>query len=1148
MNLTQNQQEALNINNHICVTAGAGSGKTTVLVDRYLKILEEGEGNIIPRDIVAITFTEKAAAEMKGRIINQLTDATDLTGREVFLEEMNVAPISTIHAFCSSILREFPFQAGVPANFNIIQGIDQKLLLKQIIHNILREVATDSNDRHYSDLQLSLQRFGNRQKLVDLFVTMVEKRDVVNNSIYQLYENLDCEGLYEIWCQQINQKFITSLKPLLAIACGPNADVVREYTHQLENIKNVNDTYNLRIDIVDLITTKSGSIGKTDFIGRGVDITDYKEEIKYLESASKIIKNAKALDEDNTGTFDHYLIKTTQNLLALYKRILVDYQSNKLLQSTLDFNDLQIKTRDLLKNRDEIRKILLERYKYYMIDEYQDTNEIQYELVMLLTNELQDANLFIVGDPKQSIFAFRGADVRVFDKTKQKIINNNGMDIQLTENFRSLRDTVGFVNHFFHSLMGNGSKNEFEVEYEPLTLARTSDGEGTVEIILGQQDNEATNESVIIAHHINKMISNNEQIWERGEDGEEIPRPINYGDIAILIRSRSHLPDIEHALLAADIPYLTTGGIGFYQRQEIYDIWNYLNFLNSPDLNDTALVGILRGPAFGISDTELYEISRQQVKGYWEKTNNYSSPSDQLQKAIATILVHLQYAHRMPINQLIQKIVNETGIIGTLNLGKQGQQRIANYQKLIDLARDFDGDENKHTLSDFIEFLDILINEEPREGQAPIENTSGAVEIMTVHSAKGKQFPVVILSCLHRGGMFSSEPYIDVELGIGFSLYQPEDEYTKSVPEIVNIMKDRASTKDDAEKKRLLYVGATRAEDRLILSGSLNRFYKLDKLLKWVYEHLGIEKEDDSFSKQVAVNTYLNNQETYGTFDLNIPIHKRIIDIDDEDKISNKIVDADYPDFPLELTISSAIDTSLSVTELANYVRCPQRYQLEHLLQIPISENGQSEENERDLDNIIRNVLAQKMLSSSSQNVNTLIDHAISNYTDVNTDSSIARLKEISNKHINNFRDSQLGQISLSSTEKYINYHIKAETNGHIISGKIDRLFKDLSGLWQGINYISQGNLGKDYYQPEIELLGLLIHQSFPEQPIVTINYFFTELGECLSMSFNSIDFQEISEKCNQEIISLQENKFTKNTIQCIPCPYSDSIGQCIVK
>ena len=1143
MNRTPNQRKASNISQHICVTAGAGSGKTTVLVDRYLKILQD---DVTPRDIVAITFTEKAAAEMKGRVIENLKDATDLKNREQCLEKMNIAPISTIHAFCSRILREFPFQAGVPANFGVLRGIDQTLLLRHTIKNTLQDIATNTDDEHHTELHCSLQRYGNRQKLTELFSTMVEKRDAVKAIISQAYRKQNNETLYEFWNQQITDKWINSLFPVLDIAKGKNAAEVNVLSLKLKANFNPVEGHILRRKIAELITTKSGSIAKAAFIGTGVDISGLANEIKFLESASQNIKSATPLTEENDETDDQFLIRTTDHLLTLYHRILNDYQNNKLSQGKLDFEDLQLKTRDLLKNNDSIRQKLVEQYKYYMVDEYQDTNELQYELVMLLTNDLQDANLFIVGDPKQSIFGFRGADVRVFEKTKQKI-DDAGENIQLQENFRSLRDTVGFVNYFFKRLMGDGTENEFEVQFEPLTQARTSNGNGAVEILLGQKDDEPINEYTLIAQHIKKMITNNEEIWVQGKGDDEFSKPIEYGDISILIRSRRHLPEIEHALLSAGIPYLTTGGVGFYQRQEIYDIWNYLSFLNTPQENDTSLIGILRGPAFGISDTELYKISRQNEDSFWKKVQKYLSPSEHLTKAIVTLKHHMQIAHRMSINQLILTIVNETGMIGTLKLGKQGQQKWANYQKLLELARNFDGDEDQQTLAHFIDFLDILITEEPREGQAPIEDSSGAVQIMTIHSAKGKQFPVVILPSLNRQGQYSREPFIDDEFGIGFSPRKSEENYTKTAPEIVSLMKDRASAKDEVEKKRLFYVGATRARDRLILSGSLNEYGNPENMLKWLFKYLGIGEDTDSISLPVTVEVYLNENTTSQSFQLQTPIIRQLYDTDDTDKVSRDTTPVDFPQLPFSQPKLSDFGGSFSVLELANYARCPLRYQLEHVLRIPPLEEGQANWDETEMDTLIRRVFSQIKYPSDLDNPERLIDRILANYTDIGRNSTELDIRDTLHTHINNFRNTELAQTLVSASDSYTNHQIHANINGHIISGRIDRLYKDQADGWQGLNYITFKGQDLEYYKPKMELYSLLLSKAYPNEPPVTINYIFTEQGAYEKMCFSSTDLLKISEKWQQKITLLQQGIYMKNLEHCCSCPYADSQRQCIV-
>ena len=1165
MQLTPSQQQALKIDRHICVTAGAGSGKTTVLVDRYLKILREG--NVDPQEIVAITFTEKAAAEMKERIIEELSPQEEGDGSEQnnslqgFREKMSTAHISTIHAFCSRILREFPFQAGVPANFSILQGIDQKLSLQQIIRETLKDIATNLNDPHRPELTRLLQRYGSQQKLVDFFATMINQRDAVAQLMRDIYGERSEAEIREFWKQGMLTEvmslvdiaeFIRCLNAVLQIAKGKKAEAVRDLTQQLATLYGQNPdpsgTLNLLKDTAYLITTAGNDIAKRDFLGNRVTTTGIEVEIDFLVSTAKKIKTLPLLEEekDAVETDDDFLISTTRALLTLYKRISTEYQTAKLSQGKLDFTDLQLRTRDLLRNNKEIRQTLTKRHKYYMVDEYQDTNELQYELVMLLTNELQSANLFIVGDPKQSIYGFRGADVRVFEKTKQKIIDNNeDSDIRLTENFRSLRDPVGFVNYFFNHLMGDGSENDFEVEYEALTQARPVKTNGAVEILLGKQGEDSADEYTLIAQHIKNMRGSGATISERDKNGAEGERPIAYGDIAILIRSRRHLPDIENALLEADIPHLTTGGVGFYQRQEIYDIWNYLNFLHKPTENQTSLAAVLRGPAFGISDTELYEISLQEAENFWDKAQKYQIHSDNLRTAIATLKRHSQFAHRIPVNQLIVTIVNETGMIGTLKTGKQGEQRWSNYQKLLELARNFDGDENKRILPDFIEFLDILITEEPQEGQAPIEASSGAVRIMTIHAAKGLQFPIVILPRLDRGAQIDREPFIDEVFGIGFSPLKPEDGYRKTEPEIVAHIKNRGSAKETAEKKRLFYVGATRAQDRLILSGTLSANGKPQQMLEWLYEHLNIREEDDSLSLPVALEVFADNRTSLHSFPLQIPISRALVDTESTDKTSDEITPIDFPE-PLRKLEPTGTSAAFSVSELANYARCPLRYQLENVLRIPVNGQEELDQDEDETDTALRYTFSQIRRRSDIENLDTTINQALENYPEVTAESKVGNRSSLL-QHVNNFINSELGEMALSASKIQTNQHIHADINGHIVDGRCDRLFKDETGNWQIINYKTDEAQNLDTSDPEMELYSLLVHRRYPNQSTVTINLFFTEHGQWEQMHFSPAQLQEAQEQWQEKILALQRGVYEKNLEHCCSCPYADPDGQCII-
>ena len=1150
MRLTRNQEDALNIEKHVCVTAGAGSGKTTVLVQRYLKILRERD--VTPREIVAITFTEKAAAEMKERIIEEMSEEAENAGVEYsnslqrFRDEMNSAHISTIHAFCSSILREFPFQAGVPANFSIVQSIEQQLLLQKTLKKTLKEIATNPVDPHRAELTRLLQRYGGQQKLVNFFSDLIDKRDVLEPLIKEVYDNRDHTQLPDVWeqiicAESMSEKdvteFIRCLNSVLEFAKGEHAALVTPLTQKLEALPEKNpdlpEILNLLKKIGELITTKSsGGIAKDKFLGRGTKTQTVETEINLLVSAAAKIKTTPSI-EANGETDEVFLLNTTHDLLTLYTRILNDYEITKFSQGILDQNDLQLKTRDLLHDDKEIRQKLVKRHKYYMIDEYQDTNELQHELVMLLTNEFEDTNIFIVGDPKQSIYGFRNADVRVFEQTKQQIVVKGGLDISLLENFRTLRDPIGFTNYFFDHLMGDGSENEFEVPYEALTQARQSDTDGNVDIILGKKDDETANEYTLIAQHIKNMKVN----------GSESQRPIAYGDIAILIRYRTHLPDIEHALLKAGIPYLTTKGIGFYQRQEIYDIWNYLNFLNAPLENDASLAAVLRGPTFGISDAELYEISLQKEASFWDKVQNYETqPDNNLKRAITILKQHSQFAHRMSVNQLIGMIVNETGMIGTLKTGIYGQQRWANYQKLLELARNFDGDENTRILPDFIEFLDTLIKEEPREGEAIIEESREAVQIMTIHAAKGKEFPVVILPCLDRRGRPNSEPFIDDVLGIGFSPLNPDKDYKKTVPDIVTVIKDRKNEKEIAEKKRLFYVGATRAEDRLILSGTLSDKGKPYQMLEWLHTHLGISEEANSSNMDVEQNVFIDNRTNRQRFQLQIPISRALADLTPVDGISEETTPIEFPERPKQFPDSNGIHAAFSVTELANYARCPLRYQLENVLRIPTDDQGETDLDETERDAAIRYTLARIRRQSDTNNLDTIINQTAENYPEVTS-----QLTTELHTSANNFIDSELGSTALSASEIRTNQQVHADIEGHIINGRFDRLFKDETGHWQIINYETGDAQDSDVYVPEMELHSLLLHQYHPEQPTVKMNLFFTKQDQYIQKDFSVAELQEAKKAWQKKISELQRGIYDKNLDHCCSCPYADPEGQCII-
>ena len=382
--------------------------------------------------------------------------------------------------------------------------------------------------------------------------------------------------------------------------------------------------------------------------------------------------------------------------------------------------------------------------------------------------------------------------------------------------------------------------------------------------------------------------------------------------------------------------------------------------------------------------------------------------------------------------------------------------------------------------------MDTLIKEEPREGEAIIEESRGAVQIMTIHAAKGKEFPVVILPSLDRSGRPNREPFIDNLLGIGFSPLNPDNDYEKTAPDIVTLIKNRVDEKETAEKKRLLYVGATRAEDRLILSGTLPENGKPQQMLQWLDTHLGI----------------CGGEEDLSNLPFKLNVFRQLEDSPATDETLDEITSLEFSEWmPSELE-STGISAAFSVPKLANYARCPLRYQLENVLQIPTNGQEDAEDDE------------------------TETTHHTSK---------------------NNFISSELGKTASTASETLTNQHLHADIEGHIIDGRFDSLFKDKAGHWQGIKCETDNTADSETDHPEMELYSLLLHRRYPEQPTVTMNLFFTEQDRYIQKDFSAAELQEAKEKWKKKISELQQGKYNKNLDHCRSCPYADPDGQCII-
>ncbi len=1182
MKFTRNQKKAHDLNRHISVTAGAGSGKTAVLAHRYVKILFEKD--LHPNQVVAITFTKKAAAELKQRIVKELDTRLREEPHNTQLERIKTgmlsAQISTIHAFCTRILREYPVEAGVDAGFSVLEGkgVQQKLILCKIIDSTLREIAACPEEDATRAKLVELLRIFGKNRLERHLYELANQREVVGRLMRDLYCLTDSEVL-DAWREYAQSRFpikdwLHSLHTVLAVAKGKNAPKVQELTDQIQPDMEPQDAVLLLTEIAPLIVTQGGTISKRDFLGSGVDMDAVNEEIDFLVCAANYFRSLPAFIND-----DSLLIRVTRPLLAVYAEVQRTYEHYKLQAGKLDFGDLQIKVRDLLQ-QEPIREQLAQRYPYIMVDEYQDTDQLQYEILKPLSSDFKSGNLFIVGDQNQSIYRFRGANVQVFDQTRKEITDYQSAliedftwneetletshsekrgELHLSENFRLLRNLVGFVNMVFKKLMGG--RNEFEVKYEPLIQGRTTDQPGDVELLIGSKEQVGSGpqssgaENDLIAARICHLVGTGETVWKDEGDGEK-PKPVRYGDIAILIRSRTRLPEIESALLTAKIPYKITGGIGFYQCQEIYDIGNYLQFLINPD-NDVALAGVLRAPFFGVSDVELYEITQpSSTESFWQKVQAYVDRTDQsltypIGYAVQTLKNHLEICNRIPPSELIRKIVNDTGLVGVLPVGQSGEQRWANYEKLLGIAREFERS-GITDLSDFLEQLNLLIEEEEREGQATTQLTADAVEIMTVHAAKGLEFPVVILPNLdRRATRYDQEPFIDDWLGIGFSPANLEKNYEQSDPGVTQLMKERAKNKRQAEEQRLFYVATTRARDRLILSGTLDEKGNAGGWFGWLFDALELSgmPSEEEILYPITIEALSGKEATPITFDLPIRIIKSLDGLDFvEEETSTPSLSTEFPASHIEPLIDSSVNKTFSVTELTAYAHCPTRFYLQCQIQMPRSEHHPEETaRETAVDTVLTRLQTRE---DCERDLEPLIRAA-----------SVEVSAETVGEAVNHFLDSKIGEMALNADESYCKRHIYAQIGSHIVNGTVDWLFKDSRGLWQIIDYetdrVNQEEIGDpgDYYRSQIELYPLLVHRLHPEQRVIPVTIYFTHLATAYSVEVTREELKDIERAWLERIEAIQlvlnsdaigAGRFEKNREHCPLCPYFVD-GECIV-
>ena len=809
--LNHAQRAALDLSSNIALTAAAGSGKTTVLIERFLEILRNN--GYRPEEVVAITFTEEAARQMcervreeiEGRAVEEVPGGTRSWRRA--LTHLPRSQITTIHGFCHSLLREYSWAIDLDSDFELLDPSRQQLLAAAAVSQTLQ----DSSFQGWSSLR-KLLHYLPQSRLEGLFRQMLGRRHHLS-----LEDRLDEEWLRDLYLQE------SAAVLLRASQWDRFLELLRTVPEKLVRQPN---SFSVRCRKQLELLERRPALDPRSFVERfGLTLESRifpTPEWRHLDAYSEIVAGWKELRElvknetrlDNcTEEGDRHFREALSCVHELHREIVRCYEAEKQADGGLDFEDLLQESARLVQRPDIVASIR-ERFRFFLVDEYQDTNALQWRILLPLVQE--SSNLLVVGDAKQSIYRFRNADVSVFRRV-QGWVDQSGRVIEMPGNYRAAPTLLHFCNEIFSRIFSGDL--EYEASHQQMEEARLDSPDGKVESFFFTLPPEApatsTPEPFLVASTVERLV-------EQG---------YRYSDMAILLRARTRLKFYEESLRLKGIPFQTIGGTGFYRRQEVLDLLNLLRFLHRPQ-NDIALVGVLRSPLFSLTDEDLVVLSSKPGRDFWKKLGQSVQTGRQvpgrLKFARERLASWLQRAEVTAVSVLLEEALAETGFLPILRASRRGQQARQNVRKLIALVRNLEKERRVH-LREVVRFLEALTRTEPNEPEAQVLRPGeDAVRIFTIHGAKGLQFRAVILPELGhkladiRRDRFVAESFATDSGRVsyfGFKIRDPSNRYRDLRHPTYQMLRRLDEYRQLAEEKRLLYVALTRAQDHLVLLG-----------------------------------------------------------------------------------------------------------------------------------------------------------------------------------------------------------------------------------------------------------------------------------------------------------------------------------------
>lgn len=809
-NPTPEQALAINtIKSNVSLLAGAGSGKTYVLMKRFVQILRS-DLSVNPTNIVAITFTRKAADEIKGRVRQAVSECVEQAQTDLerlrwqeHLQKVESAPISTIHSLCSRILRDNPVETQLDPEFTILEDFEAQDFFKETLQQYLRK-----NIKENAALRRLVQTYG-----VNSFVNQVT---ALGDKLSELVRE---DNLAEPYLKAkeelpvLQQKLFAAVREVIEAreALGAKTKGRQTLTEAAGLLDEMQKQ--LLAPEPDCSLLDASGVVKVSGKALAAELTNLKN---LRQELNHVILNAKGCD-------------LVQDWLAVLQEFYACLSARKQENNVLFNDDLDLLAIEHLQKNEALRQKYQERYKYIMVDEFQDTNERQRQLIYLLCGNKLDGknNLFIVGDVKQSIYRFRHADVSVFNKVKEDIAQNAGKNLGMKTNFRSTQSIVESCNTAFCQLM-DLTKEEICLEHHE----GANTGGAKVCLLqvpykskdddLGAKEDKWQKEAEAIAAYLQQELPKVEPKLRPGASK------------AILLRAMTHCEILRQMLQGYGINCVVVKGKGFYEQQEVLDNLNLLAALHNRYAS-LELAGALRSNYFGLDDAALTQLfwQTENDKPLWDVLQAVGSGELQLnllpeQQALAMHAAERlrslrQAAALMALPELFAQLWDELKPEFVLSQQENGPSKLANVKKLRRLAQQY-CQTKQASLAEWLQNVKDLRASSSKEPAATVQ-ADDALQIMTIHNSKGLEFDLVILPQLDKSvkGDTASIKYLpgkEGEQGL-LGIKVPDKEMQLQNSGVYELAKARDSELEEAESRRLLYVAMTRAQKQLLMVGTV---------------------------------------------------------------------------------------------------------------------------------------------------------------------------------------------------------------------------------------------------------------------------------------------------------------------------------------